>query len=117
MPACDNKLYGSHLTVTLRKKILLVLRNGLDNGEGYYNQLNAVCFVSLKEKRKTIFFDNTLEGDSVAFPDEIKYLGINITNDLNRNKQVNSICNKAFKTLGLFRRNLAMCPTDIKMQA
>ena len=47
----------------------------------------------------------------------IKYLGVNITSNLHWGKHVDAICNKAYKILGLLRRNLSSCPREVKMLA
>ena len=46
--------------------------------------------------------------------ENIKYLGITITNDLKWNTHVSNICTKANRTLGFLRRNLSACPQDVK---
>ena len=43
-----------------------------------------------------------------------KYLGVTISHDLNWNQHCNNICSKANRTLGLLRRMLSDCPTDVK---
>ena len=45
--------------------------------------------------------------------ENIKYLGVTITNDLKWNTHVNNICTKANRTLGFLRRNLSTCPQDV----
>ena len=62
-------------------------------------------------------FDYTLEGSKLVFLDRIKYLGVNITSDLNWSFHVNAVCKKAYRTLGLLKRNLKMCPVSVKLQA
>ena len=47
----------------------------------------------------------------------IRYLGVIINNKLNFNEHVNYISNKATKLLNLCRRNLYMCPPDVKATA
>ena len=49
--------------------------------------------------------------------ENIKYLGVTITNDLKWNIHVSNICTKANRTLGFFRQNLAACPLDFKKSA
>ena len=73
--------------------------------------------VRFSKKRCNILYDYTLEGSKLVFLDKFKYLGVNITSDLNWNYHVNSLCNKAYKTLGLLKRNLQMCPQSVKLQA
>ena len=45
------------------------------------------------------------------------YLGVEIQSDLRWNDQIDKICNKASKTLGMLRRNLSGCTRDIKLHA
>ena len=71
----------------------------------------------LVRKRNVIVFNYTLDGTNLELLSSIKYLGITITNDLNWNKHIQDICNKACKTLGLLRRNLHFCTQDVKLVA
>ena len=73
--------------------------------------------IRFSKKRTNILYDYRLEGTTLEFHDDIKYLGVRITNNLNWNKHITEICNKAYKTLGLLRRKLSACPQDVKMQA
>ena len=49
--------------------------------------------------------------------DNIKYLGVTITNDLKWNTHITNICTKANRTLGFLRRTLFSCPQDLKEAA
>ena len=71
----------------------------------------------LSRKRKNINYDYTLKGTKLEMLDSIKYLGVNITNNLHWGKHVEETCNKAFKILGLLKRNLSSCPQKVKMLA
>ena len=46
-----------------------------------------------------------------------KYLGITISHNLNWNKHCDNICNKANSTLGLLKRILGECSSDVKARA
>ena len=71
----------------------------------------------LSRKRKIINYDYTLKGTKLEMLDSIKYLGVNITSNLHWGKHVEETCNKAFKILGLLKRNLSSCPQKVKMLA
>ena len=71
----------------------------------------------LSRKRKNIDFRYSLKGVELEKLDTIKYLGVNITSNLHWGKHVEEVCNKAFKILGLLRRNLSSCPQEVKMMA
>ena len=58
-----------------------------------------------------------LEGTVLDNLENIKYLGVTITNDLKWNTHVSNICTKAYRTLGFLRRNLSACPHDVKESA
>ena len=58
-----------------------------------------------------------LEGTVLDNVENIKYLGITITNDLKWNTHVSNICTKANRILGFPRRNLSACPQDVKDSA
>ena len=63
------------------------LVNGPAIGVCAFNLRNATWFVS--PKNDAIFYDYTLEGSKLAFLDKFKYLGVNITSDINWNYHVN----------------------------
>lgn len=73
--------------------------------------------IRFSKKKMNTLFDYTLEGSKLVFLDRIKYLGVNITSDLNWSFHVNAVCKKAYRTLGLLKRNLTMCPASVKLQA
>ena len=54
----------------------------------------------------------TLEGTILENVDNIKYLGVTISNDLKWNAHISNICTKANRTLGFLRRTLFFCPQD-----
>ena len=49
--------------------------------------------------------------------DNIKYLGVTITNDLKWNTHISNTCTKAIRTLGFLRRTLFSCPQNVKEAA
>ena len=57
----------------------------------------------------------TLEGTVLKNVDNIKNLGVTITNDLKWN--ISNICTKANRTLGFLRRTLFSCPQDVSEAA
>ena len=59
----------------------------------------------------------TLEGTVLKNVDNIKYLGVTITNDLKWNTHISNICTKANRTLGFLRRTLFSCPQNVKEAA
>ena len=59
----------------------------------------------------------TLEGAVLENEDNIKCLGVTITNDLKWNTHVSNICTKANRTHGFFRRTLFSCPQNVKEAA
>ena len=56
----------------------------------------------------------TLEGTVLENVDNIKYLGVTITNDLKWNTHISNICTKANRTLGFLRRTVFSCPQNVK---
>jgi hypothetical protein len=70
-----------------------------------------------RKKKHHIDFDYQLEGSKLKFFDNIKYLGVNIANDLRWNKHVHEVTNKANKLLGMLRRNLYFCTKDVRETA
>ena len=59
----------------------------------------------------------TLEGTVLKNVENIKHLGVTITNDLKWNTHISNICTKANRTLGFLRRTLFSCPQDVKEAA
>ena len=59
----------------------------------------------------------TLEVTALENVDNIKCLGVTITNDLKWNTHISNICTKANRTLGFFRRTLFSCPHNVKEAA
>ena len=59
----------------------------------------------------------TLEGTVLENVDNIKYLGVTITNDLKWNTHISNICTKANRTLGFLRRTPFSCPQNVKEAA
>ena len=59
----------------------------------------------------------TLEGTVLENVDNIKYLGVTITNELKWNTHISNICTKANRTLGFLRRTLFSCHQNVKEAA
>ena len=58
-----------------------------------------------RKRIKKINASYNLEGTVLDNVENIKYLGVTITNDLKWNTHVSNICTKANRTLGFLRRN------------
>ena len=71
----------------------------------------------LSRKKNNIDFKYKLKGTELEQLDSIKYLGVNIASNLHWAKHIDEICNKAYKILGLLKRNLSSCPQEVKMLA
>ena len=70
-----------------------------------------------RKRLKKINVSYNLEGSVLTSVENIKYIGITITNDLKWNTRVSNICTKANRTLGFLRPNLSACPQDVKESA
>ena len=70
-----------------------------------------------RKRIKKINASYNLEGTILDNVENIKYLGVTITNDLKWNTHASNICTKAHRTLGYLRRNLSACPQDDKALA
>ena len=70
-----------------------------------------------RKRIKKINASYNLEGAVLDNVENIKYLGITITNDLKWNTQVGNICTKVNRILGFLRRYLSACPQDVKASA
>ena len=65
----------------------------------------------------TIGTNGITNGTVLENVDNIKYLGVTITNDLKWNTHISNICTKANRTLGFLRRTLFSCPQNVKEAA
>ena len=63
------------------------------------------------------FTSYILEGTVLENVENIKYLGVTITNNLKWNTHISNICTKANRTLGFLRRTLFSCPQDVQEAA
>ena len=70
-----------------------------------------------RKRIKKIHASYTLEGTVLKNVENIKYLGVTVTNDLRWNTHVSKVCTKANRTLGFLRRNLYACPKEVKEAA
>ena len=70
-----------------------------------------------RKRIKKIHASYSLEGTVLENVENIKYIGITITNDLRWNTHVSNICTQANHTLGFLRRNLWACPQEVKEAA
>ena len=70
-----------------------------------------------KQNLNKIQASYTLKGTVLENVDNIKYLGVTITNDLKWNTHISNICTKANRTLGFLRRTLFSCPRNVKEAA
>ena len=70
--------------------------------------------VTRRQHHKQIFFDYSLHNQTLENVQSAKYLGINITYNMDWGQHVSEISSKATKTLGFPRRNLAFAPKRTK---
>ncbi|KAJ8032783.1 hypothetical protein HOLleu_22833 [Holothuria leucospilota] len=73
--------------------------------------------ITFARKKNPVKFDYVLNDVKLVKVDSIKYLGVTISNDLNWDKHIQSICNKGNKILGVLYRNLSFCSRDVKLAA
>ena len=71
----------------------------------------------IRKRIKKSHASYTLEGTVLENVENIKYLGVTITNDLRRNTHVSNVCTKANRTLGFPRRNRYAYPQEVKEAA
>ena len=73
--------------------------------------------LSITRKRTPRIYQYKLLNDEIPRVNEYKYLGVTITADLRWNKHCQTIRHKASRTLGLIRRTLSPCSTEVKARA
>ena len=69
------------------------------------------------KRTNTIEASYTLKGTDLENVSSIKSPGVTIIHDLRSNTHVSNMCTKANRTLGFLRRNLYLCPQDVKEAA
>ena len=76
------------------------------------------CFVlSITRQRSPSIYDYKLEEKTPVHKTSEKCIDCILTSELNWHEHVNSVCNKANKTLGFLRRNLNISSYSIKEKA
>ena len=85
---------------------------------------DCVCYREIKDKEDTLKLQRDIDRLGnwarkwvLENVDNIKYLGVTITNDLKWNTHISNICTKANRTLGFLRRTLFSCPQNVKEAA
>ena len=73
--------------------------------------------IHITTKKKPIIHKYTLHGHTLSSVPQIKYLGVNISQDLKWNSHINSVSSKANQTLGFLKRNLKINSQPIKEKA
>ena len=73
--------------------------------------------IRINRKRTFIDYDYHLKGHSLKMEDHTKYLGIEISSDLQWNHHIDKIVKKGNSTLGFLRRNLRTSKEDLKCTA
>jgi hypothetical protein len=88
-------------------------------GEDWFMQFHpAKCTVlTVTNKRNPIVTEYTIRGQLLAAVTSARYLGVTITDKVNWSQHIDSITNKANRTLGFLRRNLKISSISIKEQA
>ena len=56
-------------------------------------------------------------GQQLETVHQYPYLGVELSEDLGWEPNINKVISKANRTLGFLRRNIYKCPQDIKAQA
>ena len=73
--------------------------------------------IHITTKKYPIIHKYTLHGHTLLSVPQIKYLGVQISQDLKWNSHINSISSKANQTLGFLKRNLKIKSQTIKEKA
>ena len=73
--------------------------------------------MSVTRKRSKSRYQYKLEGSILSWVKSVKYLGVTISEDLRWNDHIGNTCSKAYRSLGLLRRNLSGCPPSVRETA
>ena len=71
--------------------------------------------VTRHQHHKQILFDYSLHNQTLEKVQSAKYLGITISDNMDRGQHISEISSKATETLGFLRRNLAFAPRSTKL--
>jgi hypothetical protein len=91
---------------------LRTLQKWADDWKMKFN-VSKCAVMTITKKKKPSLCNYTMKNETIPRVDEHDYLGIRIADDLSWNKHCNNIINKSSKTLGLIRRNLHSCNTEV----
>ena len=73
--------------------------------------------IRVTNKKTTICENYSIHGEMLKTSNNIKYLGLNIDDNLSWQKHITSITKKATNTLAFLRRNISCCPPAIRLTA
>ena len=73
--------------------------------------------IHITTKKTPILHSYSLHGHTLSSVPQIKYLGVNISQDLKWNSHINSTSSKANQTLGFLKRNLRINSSTVKEKA
>ena len=79
--------------------------------------IKKCAILSITRKRKPRIYQYLLLNEVIPRVDQYKYLGVTITADLRWEKHCQTIRHKASRTLGLLRRTLPSCSSEVKSKA
>ena len=78
----------------------------------------AKCFViRITHVNTTLKFDYHIGNSILQETANHTYLGVELTNDLRWNKNINKVRASANRSLGFLRRNISSCPINTKAKA
>ena len=98
------------------RKIQMNWDAGQGNGMRFQPVKCNMMQITRKRIRK-IHASYPLEGTVLEYVENIKYLGVTITNDLGWNTHVSNVCARATQTLGFLRRIFYACLQEVKQAA
>lgn len=74
-------------------------------------------FMHVSRKRSNLHFSYTLNRTALSEVESYRYLGIEITSDLNWSKHITSLAASVSKSLGFIRRSLTFSPPKVRLIA
>lgn len=73
--------------------------------------------ITFTNKKKPLNFAYTLDNLEITKSDQVKYLGVTLTSNLNWEPHITAICSKAQGKLGFLKRKLRNTPPAVKLTA
>lgn len=77
--------------------------------------VNKAKCINVTNEKEPYNFTYKSDGTEIAVYDEVKYLGVTLTSNLNWEPHITSICERALRKLSFLKRRLRDAPSSVKL--